>query len=257
MGIIYKVTNKMNGKVYVGKTVQSLNRRKAQHKYNAFTQNNDTYFYNAIRKYGWNSFEWIIIDKSENTNELNELEKKYIKKYKSTNKNFGYNLTFGGEGTIGYHLSEETKKRQSQLMKGENNPFYGKHHTKEAKEKMSRTRKGKCCGKNHPNYGKTGELHPVFGRKHTKEEREKISKRFKGKSKSFEHRKNNGIAKRGGLFGFVGCTYSNKKTVPWNKVWSCQISYLGKQKTLFYYNDPLSAQIVYFFAFNEIYGGED
>ena len=42
----------------------------------------------------------------------------------------------------------------SEVMSGENNPMYGKHHTEESKKKISENRKGKYCGENHPNYGK-------------------------------------------------------------------------------------------------------
>jgi len=42
----------------------------------------------------------------------------------------------------------------SELFSGENNPFYGKHHSEETKQKISENRKGKACGKNHPFYGK-------------------------------------------------------------------------------------------------------
>jgi group I intron endonuclease len=74
-GVIYKATNLVNGKVYIGLTTLGLEKRKKAHFGNA---NNDrlpdTYFYRALKKYGEDGFCWEIIDTSENPKELNEKE---------------------------------------------------------------------------------------------------------------------------------------------------------------------------------------
>ena len=59
----------------------------------------------------------------------------------------------------------------SEAMKGENNPFYGKKHTEETKQKISENRKGKCAG----------EEHPMYGKHHTEESLQKISQNRRGK----------------------------------------------------------------------------
>lgn len=57
------------------------------------------------------------------------------------------------------------------MFSGEGNPFYGKHHTEETKQKISNNRKGK----------RAGESHPMYGKKHSKEDLEKMSKNRQGK----------------------------------------------------------------------------
>lgn len=80
--IIYKATNKINGKVYIGQTEKDLEWRKNKHKQDS--KRIDTYFYRAINKYGWDNFEWEVIDNTaQNRKELNELEKYYIAQYQS------------------------------------------------------------------------------------------------------------------------------------------------------------------------------
>lgn len=93
------------------------------------------YFYRAIKKYGWENFEHIVLEENINSLEkANEREKFWIAFYNATNKEKGYNCTTGGG--IGSTWSEEAKKAQSERLKGENGGFYGKHHTEEYKENM-------------------------------------------------------------------------------------------------------------------------
>lgn len=114
--IIYKATNKANGKVYIGQSSHSLEWRVRKHKQDS--QKEDTYFYRAIRKYGFDNFEWEVIDNTVTTHEeLNELEKFYIKQYESfDNKNKGYNSTSGGD--YAYEITEEEKRNRSLRAQG-------------------------------------------------------------------------------------------------------------------------------------------
>jgi len=82
-----------NGKKYVGQTVQTLNNRAKQGE----GYINSPAVYNAIKKYGWDN---IVIETFLCTSkqEMNELEQYYIKLYNTTNNQYGYNLTVGGEG---------------------------------------------------------------------------------------------------------------------------------------------------------------
>ena len=95
--IIYKVTNKINNKIYIGKTY-NLEKRKAQHLYDI---DDGLPFHAALKKYGINNFEWEIIDYSEGDKKIREKEIYWIKKYNSCiffENSQGYNLTLGGEG---------------------------------------------------------------------------------------------------------------------------------------------------------------
>lgn len=87
---IYKVTNKVNGKVYIGQSVD-IGRRWRQH----MTAEDDIYFHKAIQKYGVENFEWEVIEKCKKS-ELDERESYWIEYYDSFNK--GYNCTRGGDG---------------------------------------------------------------------------------------------------------------------------------------------------------------
>ena len=98
---IYKFTNKINKKIYIGKS-QNLEKRYQEHKRNFLNSKIEDYntkFYRALRKYGFDNFSYEIIEQSDNfTNEqLNEKEKYYIKLYDSVNN--GYNTQAGGLDT--------------------------------------------------------------------------------------------------------------------------------------------------------------
>lgn len=105
MFYIYKIINKINNKVYIGKTGRNIDVRWREHCSKA-SQGINTYLYNAIRKYGEDNFIIEEIDKTENSNEINLLEQKWITFYDSSNKNKGYNLTKGGDGNLQYDWDE-------------------------------------------------------------------------------------------------------------------------------------------------------
>ena len=90
---IYKVTNKINGKVYIGQSVD-IGRRWRQH----MTAKDDIYFHKAIQKYGVENFEWEVIEQCKKK-DLDEREIYWIEYYDSFNK--GYNRTKGGDGVSG------------------------------------------------------------------------------------------------------------------------------------------------------------
>lgn len=175
MWIIYRHTNKINGKSYIGQTTLKTDRRWRN---NGTGYRNSVKFWNAIQKYGWDNFEHIIIDQIYNQ-ELADIEEKLqIINFNSV-KN-GYNIKDGG---IHGKPSEETKKKMSESHKRktkEEHPMYGKRHTKESKNKMSETNKGK-------HYSHTTEF--KLGFKQTEETKNKISKANKGKVISEDQRK--------------------------------------------------------------------
>lgn len=97
MGLIYKITNKINNKIYIGKTVQPLKTRWKQHLADSKkTSKNHNKLYRAMNKYGQENFIIEVIEDNIPIELLNEKEKFYIKLFNSFYE--GYNLTFGGDG---------------------------------------------------------------------------------------------------------------------------------------------------------------
>lgn len=82
VGIIYKAENKINNNCYIGKTVQELKKRKYRHKTNAYRYEYISAFHSAIRKYGWNNFEWSILVETDSERKLSSLENIIQKKRK-------------------------------------------------------------------------------------------------------------------------------------------------------------------------------
>ena len=94
---VYKITNLINNKVYIGITVKDIELR-----YNEHLKCSKSYpLYNAFNKYGRENFCITILEKCSTREEACSLEKYYIKKYNSTDHNFGYNQTTGGEDNCG------------------------------------------------------------------------------------------------------------------------------------------------------------
>lgn len=110
--IIYKATNKINGKCYIGQTRHSLEHRKAIHIRYA-KKGLNTHFYQAIRKYGEENFEWEIMCSTNDKKRLNELETFYITKYDSIKH--GYNMVDGGDNNI--MDIESVKTKHDEIMK--------------------------------------------------------------------------------------------------------------------------------------------
>lgn len=156
--IVYCVLNLLTNKVYIGYTQQTLNGRKRSHISHSKWQKDNTYFHNALNKYGKENFKWFVIYIDNSLEQLKQKEKEFIKIFKSNNKNFGYNLTTGGEQcyfnkSIKLKISQKAKERN---INGKRNPFYGKHHTTETKTNWSKIRKGKPCS--NPGYKHSEEI---------------------------------------------------------------------------------------------------
>ena len=93
--IIYKITNRVNNKVYIGLTTETLQKRWSGHL--QVYKTCERHLYQSMRKYGIDNFTIEEIDKADSFDELGELERKYIKEYNSQNPEKGYNITAGGE----------------------------------------------------------------------------------------------------------------------------------------------------------------
>ena len=90
LGIIYKITNKVNKKVYIGSTIHSLEKRWYGHVYQA-RKGEGTHLHKAIRKYGPGFFEKEVIYTLKKGESLDIIEQKYIDEYQSTKSKYGYN----------------------------------------------------------------------------------------------------------------------------------------------------------------------
>ena len=115
--LIYKVTNQINQKSYVGKTELSFSKRKANHLSDT-RRGCDFAFHRALRKYGEENFVWEIVEDNINDKELLDDKEKY---YIALNESFGpkgYNMSEGGEGQTGWVPSEETRAKWSEQRKG-------------------------------------------------------------------------------------------------------------------------------------------
>jgi len=120
-GWIYCITNKVNGKKYIGQTID-FKRRKKEH----FTTTATwcPLLKAAIHKYGEDNFimksvvMFTAINREVCVDILNKLEVFYIKKYHSHKSEYGYNISEGGGGNLGFRHTEETKKRISDMKKG-------------------------------------------------------------------------------------------------------------------------------------------
>ena len=202
-GIIYKATCLINGKVYIGRTINGFNRRKRQHERCSLKNKLNYYFYNALRKYGIDSFKWEIIDTVKTENELNLLEQLYIEEYRR--KGEVYNLNDGRGGMSGFKIPEKTKRKMSKAKKGK---LFTEEHKRKLSEALKGNKyrlghkpsKGTCrklseAGKGRPAWNKGEKFSDeirlkmseaqkgnkyCLGHKQTEEHKEKISKAQKG-----------------------------------------------------------------------------
>ena len=189
---IYKITNKVNGKCYIG---QSLDIEKRFKSHKRCKENRP--LYNAFKKYGIDNFTFEVIEECEKE-KLNEREIYYIALYKSANYRFGYNSSLGGEKTS-LIVSSKTRKKISKSKKGELNPMYGKTMSAEAKIKQSKSFKQTISNMPKKQFKK---WHKKIGAKHkgkivSQEQREKISKTLKEYFKNEENRKKISEHKKG------------------------------------------------------------
>jgi len=148
-GVIYKITNLINGKIYIGQTTQEDPYKRIQFHFKRSEYK--SLISDAIQKYGKENFIWEIILTCFTQNTLNEMEIYFINKYKSRFNENGYNIKFGGEN--GGKLPEESKRKIGNGIKKwyetHNHPFKGKEFSKEHKEALSKVRKGTYTEKQH------------------------------------------------------------------------------------------------------------
>lgn len=124
--IVYLITNRVNGKRYVGKTKRSLEQRWREHVTHSHGGSEEMALYQAIRKHGAESFELSVLEECDDEDALDEAERKWIRELGTFRRE--YNMTEGGDGLKGYRHTEATKRRMSESRRGEKNHNWGKTH---------------------------------------------------------------------------------------------------------------------------------
>ena len=118
MQLIYAAVNKINNKVYIGKTKRGIHIRALDH-FKSAKRGSKTAFHNAIRKYGEDAFTWYVLQDNIDDSLIDSRERYWIARYKQLGYTL-YNLTDGGDGGKTHHgpMSEDACKR----MKGNRQP---------------------------------------------------------------------------------------------------------------------------------------
>ncbi len=206
---IYTITNLINGKIYIGYTINFYNRW-ASHKSTLILNNHvNKYLQRTFNKYGINNFKFEILEECD-LEYLASQENYWVQMLCTYNPKYGYNSKSTHPnnkpspsittiekirlGNLGKKRSDEVKKKISLSSKGRR---LGIPHTQETKSKISKSRKGRCSGKDNYFYGKThnnevkkkmseakqgkyiGKNNPNFGNIWNVEQRENLSKQRK------------------------------------------------------------------------------
>ena len=149
MGVLYRITNNVNKKMYFGQTIRLKRRKDDYFKYGYFP---NSHIKNSFNKYGKENFEFdVMFECSEEM--LDVCEELLIYLLDTQNPDKGYNKDSGGN--LNKHRSEESKEKQSKSMK--------EYWDSEAGQEEKQKRSGTHSGENNINYGKTGENHPKYG----------------------------------------------------------------------------------------------
>ena len=239
---IYCIENVINNKKYIGKSNNVRNRIRDHICQLTKNKNDCTYLQNAWNKNGEDNFIFYIVEECQK-DVLNEREIFFINYFQSNNKEYGYNLTKGGDGTSGYKFSEEQLSKKS----GKNHPLFGKNQSIETRQKMK---------DNHADF--SGENHPMWGKHHREESKNKIRDSRIGKysgensplygvKKSEEHKKNISISKTGEKSPTASSKYHGVRKVTRGKqiFWRTQLRVNGVMTHIGCYEDENDAAVAY------------
>lgn len=155
---IYKTTNKINGKIYIGQKKSSKflgNRYLGSGKKLKL----------AVQKYGKENFEVEMLESICDENKADEREIFWISHFKSTDDSIGYNISNGGN--------------VNRAMSGKNNPHWGKHLSEETKEKLRQKAKLQMTeeARAYLSWINSGERNKRFGKKHTEKTKQLMRER--------------------------------------------------------------------------------
>lgn len=200
--IVYLATNRVNGKRYVGATSHALDFRRRQHEQAPNAKRTTCrYFHAAMKKYGSDAFEWMVLASCETFDEGLREEIRLIAEIRPE-----YNLTVGGQGTTGRVVSQAQRDHHSSVMKGRKRSAEsiakmiatntGRKRAPEHRKRMSEGRKGMKFSPEHcqniglARKGKKSPPHAIearrqawLGRVPTEEHREKIRVALKGRQR--------------------------------------------------------------------------
>lgn len=186
---VYMHINKVNNKVYIGITHEIKKRWRG----GGCAYKNNPHFWQAIEKYGWDGFEHKVLFSELTKEEACNKEIQLITEYQATDRTKGYNNSSGGENPLVW-------------QRGKKHPMYGKHHSEEARARMSASHTGekhRCWGTHLPEITRKrigdanrGRKLPEWqiehlrkintGRKATEETKQKMSRAHKGHPTSEE-----------------------------------------------------------------------
>ena len=228
-GYIYKTTNLVNGKIYIGKKVSK--------KFANYYKGSGKLIQAALSKYGQKNFICEMLEPCYTNEELNNREKYYIKLFNSQDKNIGYNISDGGDG--GNVFSKLSPKQQKEVLLKMSNNLKGRVHiTNEIIDKRVDKNhladyllKGFRLGMSNKNKSKLRHKHKILKKNSgwfklgqpawnkgiacTKDKKEKISNRLKGHKRLKQS--NLKASKSMKLLYKSGYSSPTKGKIPWNK----------------------------------------
>lgn len=235
-GFIYCITCLTNGKMYIGQTSKTIEERFQSHIHKAEIGKNYA-LYRAIRKYGPENFtieEVMFVEaptKEELKQKLDYLERRFIARYDTLRH--GYNMTIGGDGSIGLSWSKESRKKLGKSLKG-------RKFTEEHRKKISEAKRGK---KRPPlsdewkrKIGESCKGHraPYKGVKLTEERKEKIRQ---GTIKAYKEGRKVAPILRGEKNPFYGKHHSKESRMKMKESWKLRKSL--NYGTILHYNSWL------------------
>lgn len=163
---IYKIRNTTNNRVYVGSTAYLGHRKSSHWHYLRKNKHENAFLQNDWNKCGEEAFVYEIVLECD-AEALLEEEQKWLDLL-FDNQNQCYNIAPNAESCLGVTHTAERNHKLSVAMTGKKNPFYGKRHTKKAKQKISKANKGRLVGEKNPMYGRCGAKHPFWGKRGNK-----------------------------------------------------------------------------------------
>jgi len=195
--VIYKTTNLINGKIYIGQDSKNNNK---------YLGSGDL-LKKAIKKYGKENFKKEILETCSSQLELDEKERLHIFELNSTDKNIGYNISVGGRNgtTLNRKMSNETKKKMSDAK-------LGIKFTDEHKENLSKSRIGKILS-NETKKKMSDSQKLVIRKPMSEETKEKIRKTKKGIKLSKETKEKMSKSHMGDKNHFYGKNHSEETII--------------------------------------------
>lgn len=230
---IYCIENRLNGKKYIGQAY-NVERRLYEHEYHLKRgTDKSTALQNAINKYGFDNFEFYILEACE-PGQMNDREIYYISKYNTNDRHHGYNVSAGGgQGLVGYKWPAEFGRKISAAKKGW-------VMSEEQKKKISNWHRGKSVSeetRRKISAEISGEKHYMFGKKHTEETKQKMSRSHSGeKAYQLGKKSSNSTSQYYGVF---------RLTQKGHIYWAAKVNHNGSRTYVGMSKDEIEAARMY------------